>query len=269
MMQKSARRKLSKAPLAYVVAQVRFAPILAMEKLVPDIQEELRKAGYPDYKPVLAHSIKLNLGSAGGGESPELRIDRVQWDFVDKESKSGFILSTDSFAYQTTAYETHEPFIESFRRGLEVVHRHAKIDLTTRLGLRYVDVIVPVEGDSLPGYLQPGLEGFPASQIVMRDPVISVETLATTELGLIRMRCLQTGEGINFPGDLMPIRLTLPLLPVPAGRNATLDFDHFSNFEKPIDFSVADVVARLHELHKVTSRAFFVTVTEHALERWA
>ena len=41
------RRILKRAPVVYILMQLRFAPILAMAKYVPDIQDALRRSGLP------------------------------------------------------------------------------------------------------------------------------------------------------------------------------------------------------------------------------
>jgi len=38
-------KKLKKSPLAMVLAQVKFAPVLQIQKYIPELQEELRKKG--------------------------------------------------------------------------------------------------------------------------------------------------------------------------------------------------------------------------------
>ena len=49
MPRKEPALKLERSPLVFVLSQVRFPAVLKIEDHVPDIQEALRKLGFPRY----------------------------------------------------------------------------------------------------------------------------------------------------------------------------------------------------------------------------
>ena len=76
-----------------------------------------------------------------------------------QDRTEGFILDQDSITFHTTHYKTHREFIESALLGLETVHKVVTLDFVSRIGMRYLDAVIPREGESVEQYLMPGLHG--------------------------------------------------------------------------------------------------------------
>ena len=54
-------KKMKNAPVYFVLAQVRFNPLLTLDSYVPAIQETLRKAGYADFSKLMMATVNFNL----------------------------------------------------------------------------------------------------------------------------------------------------------------------------------------------------------------
>ena len=52
-------KKMSRAPIYYALAQVRFNAVLALDQYVPTIQDDFRKVGFTDYQKVFLATINL------------------------------------------------------------------------------------------------------------------------------------------------------------------------------------------------------------------
>ncbi len=252
--------KLSKSPLVYVLAQVRIGAVLKMDDYVPQIQEHMRKAGYPLYRQGEIREIHF------GPEKPDLtRTNR--WHFDTMERNSGFVLQTGSIVYHTTAYDTSDSFFAALRDGLPIIHDAVGIDAVERLGLRYVDAFQADEGHGLGEYFLPGISGISLAEIGAVQPRLLINLVADTEVGgKLVIRLSQNTEGWSLPPDLRPPDLAVTKNFAPEKEIAVLDYDHF--IENVGRFSLVEVIKTFGNLHTATSGAFRKTVSPFALEAW-
>ncbi len=78
--------------------------------------------------------------------------------FLSRDSTRGFIVEQGAFSFHTTEYETFDQFSEQFFTGLGIVHECLVLDYSERVGIRYLDAVVPPGGeDDLSKYLAPGV----------------------------------------------------------------------------------------------------------------
>lgn len=237
-----------------------MATVLKIGDFVPDIQEKLRR-DYPRLNQQKVEAIKLVPGSS----SPTVETLH-RWEFVDKPGTTGFILDSSSFTLHTTDYPTFEPFVEQLRFGVTVLAEVAGVSLVERLGLRYIDLIDPVGGDSIDQYVVSGLGGFPLSDFAGTDCISRTESKGQTTVGHFVAKFAQYRDGTFLPPDLMPVSLPLSKLPQKGTLTALLDLDHYQ--AETVDFSPEDIVERMWALHDGTSAVFEATVTPFALDRW-
>jgi len=85
-----------------VVAQVRFSAIIAIEKYVPEIQEQLRHKGFPRFLKGQVHEIAFQADGAPKFSA----IDR--FEFQDKDASLGIVLQSNSVAVHTNLYSNYE-----------------------------------------------------------------------------------------------------------------------------------------------------------------
>ena len=69
-----------------------------------------------------------------------------------------------------------------------------------------------------------------------------------------------------LPPDISSHGLEIPRETPSDKPTVILDFDHFS--DNSMDYSTEEVVACIRRLHDTTSKAFWATITEHAINKW-
>lgn len=253
-------KKLGKSPLVYVLAQVRIGAVLKMEDYVPQIQEHMRKAGYPLYRQGEIREVHF------GPEKSDLTHTK-RWYFDAIERNAGFLLQVGSIVYHTTAYDTSEAFFAALKIGLSIIHEVVDINVVERLGLRYVDAFQADEDHELGEYFQPGISGISLAEIGAAQPRSLINLVVDTQVGgKLVIRLSQNTEGGPLPPDLQPPDLAFTKQFAPDKKIAMLDYDHF--IENVGRFSVEEVIETFGNLHTATSGAFRKTVSEFALDAW-
>jgi uncharacterized protein (TIGR04255 family) len=249
---------LKRSPLVMVLTQVRFSAVMALEKFVPEIQEQLRHKGFPRY---LRGQIQEFLVQP---DSPPKFSLTDRFEFQEKGGNTGIVLTPTSVAVQTNSYSRFEDFEEVIATAIIVVNRVLNISLVERVGLRYVDLVRVGENEHLRDFLKPGLLGIDPASVGIKSWLSRYESIGSTDLGKLVVRCSQSEQ--ILPPDLFPTTLNYSIVPKPGEVVTLLDFDHF--VEKSGDFDTRGVVSLVGELHDAVDHAFRGSVTENALARW-
>lgn len=250
---------LSRAPVIYVLCQVRFSAVLKMVDYLPEIQEALRER-YPRFRHEVLNTLEV---SAPGGAVSQRSDDR--WTLHDFAEMSGFVVQSAAFTYHTTAYTAFDEFLREVLVGMQTVAQIAKLSLIERVGLRYVDFVVPNTKEELAQYLQPGLTGLSLRALGFQQETMQQFTSARTDAGRLY---LKVSHGIHpqpVPGDLQP--LSLKVRKAETDRfTAILDSDHFT--EEAFGFELARLESVLRQLHGPISKIFRAAITDHAWSQW-
>lgn len=264
--------KMTNAPVYYALAQAQFNPIPAMPtKYIDDIQDALRKKGYPLFEQHEMTHVQF-LGAAQ--EPPKPEITQTKSWLISKANRSaGFILGTSSIVYHTTHYETHEEFLPELMLGLKTVHEVVNLDHVSRLGLRYLDAVLPNDGETVLQYLQDGLRGITVSgeipKYAMNESVFETKTGPLITQGTLVARVYQATAQLGYPQDIFPHGL----VPKPCFENtgimshAVIDTDHFVEGLMPIELE--KIEAQLASLHQGIKDSFVASTTEHAKNVWS
>ena len=260
-------KRLGKAPLLYVLAQVLINPYEKLaEKFLADIQEALREGGYPNYRVSETQTYQIAPTSAPAKLSVAHR-----YDFADKANTSGVSLTKNSFFYHTTAYTKFPDFINNFRACLTLVDEILGIDIYTRMGLRYIDLIESNDGKDLSDYLVPGIQGFTPGGYEVTDTKTQTETLSVTKPGRLVQRLTLGTMKSALPEELKPFQLTLDRELSDHQPKALLDIALYSGHEAqalPKEFSIDAIIEDLEAKHVVTREAFRASVTDEAIKLW-
>jgi uncharacterized protein (TIGR04255 family) len=246
-----------------VLAQVRFAPILTIDKVVPEIQGALREE-FPRFKRVVGRQLVL-------GPSPEV-IPIEQWVFADRERETAVVLSRDFVVLETSRYDIYATFSASLRKAVEIVREFARPQLVERLGLRYVDLIRPYESEDKPqhemrDYLRPGLHGPDLRDLGIEKGAYRFESRNITGLGnTIVVKLSHHADGAFLPNDMDRQHLRFDVCLRPGEEVALLDIDHFN--EEPRDYDVDAVMEQMEALHTSIKETFVRCVTPKALDLW-
>lgn len=258
---------LPRSPLVVVLGQVRFSPILLMESYVPAIQDDLRRSGFPGFRKGVVEEVTWNFAQNVNAEPAVETVKRPRWEFFSADATWRIVLTEEALTLATSEYVRYDdPFERFMRTALTALDAHAALQVVTRLGLRYVDLVQPAPGESLAEFLHPNLMGVPAEQVGMREATPYIQIRGTTEAGLMVLRCVFTDAGQSIPPDLADLELPIKTRPAPGSMVAILDFDHFAPVQ--LTFQLQDAMDRLSQLHDTLDVAFRHSVTKTALERW-
>lgn len=256
--------RLTKAPVCFTLAQMRFNTVLATESFLPALQDAFRKEGFPDYTSTEVRAIEVSQ-SAGGTEVREKTVTRLV--FRNIAQTAAIVLDPDAMTYELTDYPVFEQFSNVFVRALEVVHQHRAIAYCERIGMRMLDAVQPLDGETLEQYVVPQALGF----VSLVDDFAHEQTLAEShfknESRNLIIRTVRISSGLAAPPDLTPLRLKLAKRFLSHQRETVmLDCDS-SNSER-VDFSLSAAKAELSKLKSALSSSFKALVTEHALKVW-
>ena len=153
---------LPNAPLVRVIAQVRFPPVLSIEKrdFVAPFQEAIR-ARYPILRAEQTRGVLL--GAQGSVPMPPA----VTWRFTGLDEKWRVSLATDFAAIETTAYESRSDLLARLEEVIRALEAHVAPKMVDRLGVRYIDRIKGAAVNNIGRLVRPeilGVAGTAAAQ---------------------------------------------------------------------------------------------------------
>lgn len=263
---------MSNAPVYYALAQAQFSPVAAMAKYVDEVQDILRREGYTLFEPHSVTQLQV-VASIGEAVPTEPKVTQVTtWLITKADRSSGYILSSTSLTYHTTHYQTSDEFIPELLRGLKAVNNVVGLDHVSRLGLRYLDAVIPNADDAVDAYLADGLHGvrFGASQrYAMSESVYETESGPLLPQGTLVARVHRATSLLGYPPDMIPNGLvSMERFAIrDVVSHAVIDTDHFVEGRMPLDFD--KINEQCVALHATIKQAFNAMVTDHARTVWA
>lgn len=256
-------KKLTFSPLVLVLSQVRFSPILEIEKHITSIQGQLKKKGLPLFEEESSQEVTL----IQAGSPPEIKARR-RWIFTDIARHNSVILSQDFLALETSSYDQFPVFRERFESYLNVIAGSLELDAIERVGLRYVDVVRTREGKAARDLIRAELRGLQLEDANQgRFTQFGSMSQAVTDFGKLNVRVIHSDEGISLPPDLAGTKLQIQDLPPKGEAVSILDIDHFSVVTR--SFDVRAILEALDALHVITDLAFQRVVTPEAIQLWS
>ncbi len=154
--------KWKNAPVVYVIVQVRFSPVLSLQTYVSQIQEHFRKNGFPAFSQRFNFQLAVTLGGASEGEvsAPGIPVERtLGYVFSNREGNQSFVLEQNGLTFHVTEYVDFPWFLNLFLEQLNHVNTIVNPDSSTRIGLRYIDAVLPQQGRDVQDYLVSGVLG--------------------------------------------------------------------------------------------------------------
>lgn len=255
---------LKNPPVYLTLAQVRFNPVLKLADFLPSIQESFRQAGYPDFD--RQHIVSIQLTAQEGQPPVPTTVQQERFLFGNVEKTHTFILDGLSLTLQSTNYGQFETFSACFQEGLSIVHDAVKLAFTERVGLRYLDRVMPQLGESIEQYLVEQVQGLNSR---LGGRTLYSFTEAMNEVGDIKLLsrvAIQEGT-LAFPPDIQPGNMHITeRFTTHVGISAILDNDGFVQGREA--FSTKVVSEHLNTIHKVIGTAFKATVKPYAFAVW-
>ena len=238
-----------------------------MGEYIGAIQEDFRRHGFPIER---SGKVQEFLLTASGIQTQEM----ARWEYRSKDEQWSVLVHQDSMVMQTTAYDRFEDFAEKLQRALDTVltkTEHDKLGVIQRIGLRYVNVIRPREGEDHRTYLREGFHGIPDAVFVPGTNRLHIESVGSTTAGpdgaKMIVRISQNDEGRELPPDL-GISPPKFVKQAQAGETVTLlDLDHF--VEGTFEPNPKWVIEQAYDLHDHIIETFHEhVVTPAAIEVW-
>ena len=264
-------QKIPNPPLYYVVGQIKFAPILAMDEYIKQIQNLLRQKGFIHFETHEASQLTFST-SQKNETPPEPKVIRATtWLFSDAQRASGYILTNSSIVFHTTEYETHDEFIAALLLGFGIAKEAANISGLERIGIRYLNAIWPNSNEAVDDYLPSNIHGFNFGndrKYALSEAVFETNVQPLIQQGVLRLRVLQMQSIFGYPPDLIPIGLNPQnKFNIDASRpHGLIDIDHFVEGEMIIN--IDNIKSQLISLHKEIHEIFESVTTDHAKISW-
>lgn len=128
---------LPDAPLAFVIAQVRFERVasISSEAFIGPFQEAIR-GSYPVMQRV--QQVGVAIGPNGPLAQPDVGF---AWRFDERPERWQVTLAADFVALSTTSYTRRADLINRLRVLVTAAQTHLRVRFSDRLGIRYTDRI--------------------------------------------------------------------------------------------------------------------------------
>jgi len=232
---------LAEAPLKRVIAQVRFAPVFAVERRaeVARFQERL------DERYVAQDPVAPQYGGAIGSGTAPARSEGSResiWPFRDAERDWTVSLSSTSLALEATQYVDFDDFAAELGAILTSLHEVFAPPQETRLGLRYINRI---EDERLQ---KRGISFF------LNDE------LAAPVGGRLGRSLLSSFCELRFRERDSVVVLRHGLI---EANRYLLDLDHFSDEVR--QFEPKSIATRIRKYHGLIERLFVWSLSERYL----
>ena len=265
-------QKMKQPPVYFTIGQVQHNPLLNLSAYIPGIQESLRKAGYPDFQQGV--QVQFDIATALGTKDTEQGAPPVpqrmeRYLFLNIERTRCMLLQTNSVSFQTTDYDTFEGFLSELKKGLQVLSDAVGgLSYMERIGLRYLDAVVPKTDEKLSQYLVAEVMGLP---LRLPDEMYAYSfaesVMIAKGVGQVVSRTVVQNGPLGFPPDLRPDLMKLQeRFRAVSGEHAIIDTDGSLSDRMPFD--VRDVEVRITGLHQLIDRCFHATVTDYARVAW-
>jgi uncharacterized protein (TIGR04255 family) len=237
---------LEPPPLARVLTQIRFSPVLAVadETLAGQVQQRLR-----DEYPLVRGEVEFAVAFAVGAEAPQAATPTRLWRFQSPDDVWRASLASNFVALETTQYQGHEDFFGRLQRVLAVVNDIVVPPQVERTGVRYIQRLTdPDDLERLREYVRPEILG-----------VCSLEDDgARLTLCLTQAQALFEDVHLTARWGLLPPNIGVDPAIDPADTASwVMDIDVFDEYREPFD---ADTL---------TQRALDHSRRQYRFFRWA
>lgn len=266
--QERALGKWPNAPLALVLAQVRFDPEIGTEyKEVATRLKDTFGESLPAMKPV--RPVALTLGNMPGqvieAKPNEVEVGR---ELRSDDNRRALRVQEGAMTYTTSLYKDSQHFLAEWRSMLDCLCAAGGVKVQ-RLGLRYVDFIIPTAGKAPEDYFKDGFGQLPH---------IFEETAQTAFIrheyprGINGVMRVQFARGIDKPslppdlnGSVTPPQVLLNKYT--KGASAVLDIDNWRVDSRRLQ--AAEIAEEFQILRDDTCNAFKRIITPEAETEWS
>lgn len=258
-------KKLRDAPVYYTVAQVQFGTVLNLKEYLPHVQDGMRKWQFPVYHEIAEQQFVI---STNAGAPSTQSIQTVhRYAFGDLTETSQFVLDRNSITFHTSNYISYTEFADMFHKGLELLANTVNPSYLERIGIRYVDAILPKENQPLSIFLAAEVQGLSRKITGELVHTASETVIRRDNMQLISRVIIQRGV-VGIPHDFMalPPLLMQDKFNTEACLHAILDID--ASRAERTSFTTAGIMCEMQNLHDAAEEIFHCSVSAEALDIW-
>jgi uncharacterized protein (TIGR04255 family) len=255
------------APLAFVVAAVNTSKVSTLTKGIAGLQERLAD-DFPEL--ITGAGQNVMVGPQG------LAAENVPfWMFVSEDRATAVVVRSDLIALQTTGYTSWTAFRDQLRSVLTAYAATVHLPMVSRIGLRYIDLIVPRGDESPSQYVAEGIRGaglpfLKKGRVMVRNQTAhhlpdggALSVTYSSDLASAGPSSLAFQE---LAADNLAKSEVMAKAMAHDADVAALDIDRW---EQPrFKFDVASIVGKLEEFHDDQRNAIEAIATPFALAVW-
>jgi uncharacterized protein (TIGR04255 family) len=229
---------LRNSPLKEVICQVRFPFILKIAQGPTEFQEAIRDQ-FPNYQ---AERALFGTADPSQPVQTNLSVSPTVHRFLDRDNIRAISLAPDFYAISTAKYVSWQAFMDDLRFSTEAVLATYHIQYSTRIGLRYINVLNTsnTKTGSFPevlGLLRPELTA-----------LLEMEAIQEPYLGLTQLRTRHEDSIFSLNSGIVEEENK------PEQMSFVLDFDLYT--EGNVELHVANLMVRCDHYHTIAYNAF-------------
>lgn len=256
--------KWANAPLALVVAQVRFTATPETNfRIITNLMQEALGQRFPDTNNI--EQVTFFVGSDGAPTIAN-EANNIGTDIISQDTRTCLRVQDGMLTLTTSIYHNWESFLLDWRKMLEVLCTAGPVH-ANRIGLRYLDFILPCTDKIPEDYVVFGI-GRPPEGLEQSPISVSLYEYEREQEGRLR---IQYSRGFGPPSIPPDLQGTAP--PAPAllarylgGPSAILDMDRFAMLNRQL--SADQLATEFAMLRKDISSTFQRIITPFASSEW-
>ncbi len=195
------------------------------------------------------------------------------WSLIDQQNTRGVNISHRAIGLHATAYLDSNDFLTRWTTVIEAIHS-SKLELfVERVGLRYVDLLVPSRNAELSSYLNPSLLGpeYPVGANVTHRTWATAYLLENVAVQAYAFA--PAPSGMLLPPTLRNIGLQMPDVLARAqqrvqegGSIGWIDTDVGRDLRAPFDRTL--ILEEYKKMHRLVSASFRSFISKKAEREW-
>jgi len=232
----------------------------------------MRKKGFPGYRANRQIGFEVTADASKPEETKVTTNEVIHHTLTSADESATFVLTSESFAFQTFDYGTFEHFSNVFARGLTEFQAVVGPELVSSMGVRFLDLVAPPPDELITAFLRPAYLGL--YEILGEGWVGNyqfVESSLMRDGQSVKSRVLVRNSSVQLPPDLAgTIKALPPRVAAVNSTHAILDTDatYAPAPGTTMAFELEAIIGRMAALKADASDVFKATVTPEALKAW-
>lgn len=257
----------SNAPLAYALAEVRTERLADIERYQPKLAGELREV-----YPIQRTTKSMSIVSSGAQLMVQPSTD-TNWEYATPDNQIGVMLRPNGLVLHATRYKDSKTFFEQLDHVIDIFTNEVPSVYVNRLGLRYIDFIVPQKGEVPETYVNDRLNpdlGLSKEQDGVTTTSNTIYKIADDTV--LHVRYTRARGQPELPPDLSGLVLENSALMTAVLENdfptGVLDIDCHHSYLPVQKLDPARERVQFQFIYNKSFDAFEAATTEHARDVW-